>query len=378
MKIFTKNTGMAKKKRTKITLKKQKAKSDFLLAILPLILTTFGVIMIYNASVVEAFRDFQDKFFYFRFQAYWAIIGIVLMVFFSFFPHEFLKKISLPAFIITLLLLITVLIPGVGTSALGARRWLQLGSISIQPSEILKLTYVLYLSTLFSKKRNFFLFFLISFVVLFLIMLEPDLGTAVIIISSGLALFFVSGASITSLLAILSTGLLSILLLIFSSDYRRQRFFTFFNSNKDPLGASYHIRQILIALGSGGLFGLGLGRSRQKYEFLPEVTTDSIFAIIAEELGFIGGALVIITFMILLYRGFKIARNAPNEYSRLLATGIISWITIQAFINLGAMVSIVPLTGVPLPFISYGGSSLVIALVSIGILINISKHSLKD
>jgi cell division protein FtsW len=171
---------------------------------------------------------------------------------------------------------------------------------------------------------------------------------------------------------------LSILLLIFSSDYRRQRFFTFFNSNKDPLGASYHIRQILIALGSGGLFGLGLGRSRQKYEFLPEVTTDSIFAIIAEELGFIGGALVIITFMILLYRGFKIARNAPNEYSRLLATGIISWITIQAFINLGAMVSIVPLTGVPLPFISYGGSSLVIALVSIGILINISKHSLKD
>ncbi len=378
MKIFTKNTGMAKKKRTKITLKKQKAKPDFLLAILPLILTTFGVIMIYNASVVEAFRDFQDKFFYFRFQAYWAIIGIVLMVFFSFFPHEFLKKISLPAFIITLLLLITVLIPGVGTSALGARRWLQLGSISIQPSEILKLTYVLYLSTLFSKKRNFFLFFLISFVVLFLIMLEPDLGTAVSIISSGLALFFVSGASITSLLAILSTGLLSILLLIFSSDYRRQRFFTFFNSNKDPLGASYHIRQILIALGSGGLFGLGLGRSRQKYEFLPEVTTDSIFAIIAEELGFIGGALVIITFMILLYRGFKIARNAPNEYSRLLATGIISWITIQAFINLGAMVSIVPLTGVPLPFISYGGSSLVIALVSIGILINISKHSLKD
>ncbi len=371
MKIF-------KKQKKRLSLRKQKTKPDLTLFLLPVFLTVFGVIMIYNASVVEAFRDFQDKFYYLKNQAQWATIGIVFMIFFSFFPHKYLKFISLPAFVLTLLLLVAVLIPGVGIQALGARRWIKIGPTSVQPSEILKLTFVLYLSTLLSKKKNFLPFFLSSSLVLLLIMLEPDLGTAIVIISSGIAVFFISGAPILSLLAIFFTGFLGFLLLIFSSDYRRQRLFTFFNPTKDPLGASYHIRQILIALGSGGLFGLGLGRSRQKYEFLPEVTTDSIFAVIAEELGFIGASAVIICFIIIIYRGFKIAKNAPDEYSRLLATGLISWIAIQTFINLGAMVSLVPLTGVPFPLISYGGSSLVIALVSIGILINISKYSLKN
>jgi cell division protein FtsW len=363
--------------RKKLVLKKQKSKPDYLLLLLGILLTLFGVVMIYNASVVEAFRDFQDKFFYLKYQSQWAAIGFVMMILFTFLPLKLLKTISLPAFVITLFLLIAVLIPGIGIRALGASRWLKVGSFSLQPSEILKLTFILYLSNLLSKKKPFLSFFLISGLVFTLIMLEPDLGTAVVILTSGFAVFFISGASIRSLLTVFTTGLIGFVLLIFSSEYRRQRLLTFLNPTRDPLGVSYHLRQILIALGSGGLFGLGLGRSRQKYEFLPEVTTDSIFAIIAEELGFIGAALIILLFMILIYRGLKIIKNAPDDFSRLLSTGIISWLAIQTFINLSAMVSLVPLTGVPLPFISYGGSSLVLSLVAIGILVNISKYSLK-
>jgi cell division protein FtsW len=165
------------------------------------------------------------------------------------------------------------------------------------------------------------------------------------------------------------------LLLIFKSAYRRQRLLTFFNPTEDPLGASYHIRQVLIALGAGGLFGIGLGQSRQKYQFLPEATSDSIFAIIAEETGFLGAVLVIIIFLAIFFRGLSIAQNAKDDFGRLLASGIVGWVGIQTLVNLAAMVSLIPLTGLPLPFVSYGGSSLIVALTSIGILLSISRFS---
>lgn len=180
-------------------------------------------------------------------------------------------------------------------------------------------------------------------------------------------------------MALVSIGIVSLLGglgLIFASPYRRVRLLTFFDIGRDPLGASYHVRQVLLALGSGGLFGLGIGASRQKYEYLPEATTDSIFAIIGEELGFIGATLLIIAFLVLIYRGIEVARKSPDQFGQLLAAGIISWIAIQTLINLAAMVAIVPLTGVPLPFISYGGSSLIITLAGVGILLNISKYQL--
>lgn len=363
-----------KRKSRKITLKPSTRKADLVLVGLVLGLTIFGVIMVGNASVVEAYRDFGDKFYYFRLQAQWAFLGILALIAASFFDYKRLKVLAIPLIIFTLLSLVLVLIPGIGSQALGARRWLKIGNLNFQPAELVKLAFVLYLAAFLSTKKQALPFLALLGVILVLIMLEPDLGTAVIVIASGMIVYFAAG---TPLLAILSLGLLGFLTgagLIFLSPYRRERFLTFLNPTRDPLGASYHIRQILLALGSGGLWGLGLGQSRQKYEYLPAVMTDSIFAVIAEELGFIGGALILLAFLVIIWRGFKIAQEAPGHFGQLLAVGITSWIGLQALINLSAMVALVPLTGVPLPFISYGGSSLIVTLAGVGILVNISKH----
>jgi len=276
--------------------------------------------------------------------------------------------------IFALLSLIVVLIPGVGTKVLGARRWLVVGPVRFQPAEFAKLAFVLYLSTFWSSKRSLWPFLIILVVLLGLIMLEPDLGTAVVLATTSLLVYFVSGAPLLSLALVGLVGLLGGAGLILLSPYRRERFSTFLNPTHDPLGASYHIRQILIAIGSGGWFGVGLGQSRQKYEYLPEVSTDSIFAVIAEELGFIGGLVILILFLILIWRGMKIAKEAPDEFGKILAVGLISWIGFQALVNLAAMVALVPLTGIPLPFISYGGSSLVLSLTGMGILANIARQ----
>jgi len=200
-------------------------------------------------------------------------------------------------------------------------------------------------------------------------------GTSVVVISTAFSLYFISGAPMMQLMSLGVAGFVGGMGLILSSPYRKQRLLTFLNPTSDPLGASYHIRQILIALGSGGLFGVGIGRSRQKFSYLPEATTDSIFAIVAEEIGFIGSALVIVIFINLIYRGIHIAKNARSPFSQLLAGGITCWIGIQTLLNLAAMVALVPLTGIPLPLISYGGSSLVTVLTGIGLLLNISRET---
>jgi cell division protein FtsW len=358
----------------KVTLKVASRKPDWVLAGLTLGLTIIGVIMVGNASVVEAFRDFGDKYYYLKLQVQWAGLGILAFVLASFFHYRFLERLAPLLMIAAIVLLAVVLIPGVGTQIGGARRWLIFGSFRFQPAEITKLAFVLYLAAFLTKKQKALPFLILSALIVGLVMLEPDLGTTVVIITSGLVVYFASGAPLMAILGFLTLGLLGGLGLIYFSPYRRERLLTFFNPGRDPLGASYHIRQILLALGSGGLLGLGLGQSRQKYEYLPAVMTDSIFAVIAEELGFIGGALILLAFLLIIWRGFKIALEAPDRFGQLLAVGITAWIGLQALINLAAMVALVPLTGVPLPFISYGGSSLVVALAGMGILINISKH----
>ena len=379
---------MLKRSKSKVTLKSAFYRPDWLLIFLVLGLTVFGVIMVGNASVVEAYRDFGNKFYYFRLQTFWAILGLSAFFVFSFFDYRRLKKITIPLMLFSLFSLIVVLIPGLGTKVLGARRWLVLGPLTFQPAELAKLSFILYLATFlsnknlspeatepcFSNKRKLWPFLVILGVLLGLIMLEPDLGTAVVLAATSLVVYFVSGAPLLSLTLVGLTGILAGVGMILFSPYRRERLSTFLNPTHDPLGASYHIRQILLALGSGGLWGLGLGQSRQKYEYLPAVMTDSIFAVIAEELGFIGGAAILLAFLFIIWRGFKIAQGAPDRFGQLLAVGITAWIGLQALINLAAMVALVPLTGVPLPFISYGGSSLVVTLAGMGILINISKY----
>jgi len=365
---------MSNRFRQKVVLKNPLNKPDWLIIGLTLGLTIFGIIMVGNVSVLKAYQDFGDKFHYLRLQIYWALLGIGAFFVTSLLNYNFWKKVAIPLIIFSLITLILVLIPGIGTQALGARRWLGFGFFSFQPAELAKLSFIFYLSSFFSKKKNIWPFLAILGILVGLIMLEPDLGTTVVLAATGLSIYFISGAPIFAIGLIALFSILSGVGLIITSSYRKERLLTFFDPSRDPLGASYHIRQVLIAIGSGGLFGVGLGQSRQKYEYLPEVTTDSIFAIIAEEIGFIGGVIILGLFLLLVWRGFRIAKEAPDEFGKLLAVGITSWIGFQALINLCSMVALVPLTGIPLPFISYGGSSLVLSLVAMGILVNISKQ----
>lgn len=359
-----------------VSLKSQDKRIDRIIFFLAIGLTLFGILMVYNASVAVAFRNFDDKYFFARQQALWGTIGLVALFFASKFPYQKLRKIITPLMFLTLLSLILVLIPGVGTQALGARRWLVLAGLNFQPAELAKLVAIIFIAAYLTKKgRKVNLWLLMMFLV-GLILIEPDLGTAVILAGTSLSLYFVSGGSLITLFITGILGLVAGIGLILFSPYRRERLLTFLDLSRDPLGASYHVRQVLLALGSGGLFGLGIGASRQKYEYLPEAMTDSIFAIIGEELGFIGATLLIVAFLTLIFRGIEVARKAPDDFGQLLAAGITAWIAIQTLINLAAMVAIVPLTGVPLPFLSYGGSSLIITLTGVGILLNISKYQL--
>lgn len=338
-----------------------------------ILVAIFGLIAIYDASVVDAYKTFNDKFHYVKQQGSWLILGIIASIIVSNLPTKFLKKIAPIGLILTILLLILVLIPGIGSKFLGARRWLIFGPIVIQPSEILKISLILYLSHWLEKPREITKFISLIGFCLLLIMLQPDLGTALIVVGSSFLVYYLSGAPIKYILYFSTFLLASVLLLITISPYRMNRVKTFLDPTADPLGASYHINQILYGIGSGGWTGVGLGMSRQKYAFLPEATTDSIFVIIAEEVGFMGSLFIISILIYLLMSSFKVATKAVDRFDFLLASGISLLFLVQIFINLSSMVALVPLTGVPLPFISYGGSSLVSNFIALGLLINIAK-----
>lgn len=369
-------------KRLSISLNPQSRGIDKQLLFVVLALVVFGVVMVANSSVVEAERNFGDKFFYARQQVLWALIGLTGLFFFAKFPHQKLERFAALIFWGTVGLLVLVLVPGMGVKVLGASRWLRLGPLVVQPAELAKFSLILCLAKILTGKNkasplgSLFAFLFLTATVVGLLIAQPDLGTSIVIAATAAVVYFTSGAPISYFLMLVPLALVSFLALIFSSTYRRERLLTYLNPSIDPQGASYHIRQVLIALGSGGLFGVGLGQSRQKYLFLPEASTDSIFAVIGEELGFLGASVVLLAFVFIIYKGFTIAAKSSNDFSKLLAVGISSWIAIQAFVNLGAMVSLLPLTGIPLPFISYGGSSLVVTLSAIGVLLNISKSSL--
>jgi len=360
-----------------IKLKSQQAKPDRWLFFLTLFLVIFGLLMVFDASFVMAVQTFSDKFHYFRLQCLWAFLGLVFLIFASLVNYHFWKKISFPLFLFSLILLILVLIPGIGLKIWGGRRWLGIGEFYFQPSELAKTTFVIYLASMFEKKRNFGQFLFLVGLVGLLVILEPDLGTSLILIFSAFVVFFVSGARLKEIFSFAFLSLIAIMIFIFTSSYRLSRFKAFLNPKNDSLNTSYHLRQVILALGSGGWLGRGIGQSRQKYLFLPDAASDSIFAVIGEEFGFLGATGLIIVFWLILARGIKISLEAEDRFGEILAAGLTSIIFIQSFLNLGSMVSLVPLTGVPLPLISYGGSSLLITLFNIGILLNISKYKTK-
>lgn len=352
------------------------SKVDFQLLICIGALLIFGLIMVYDAAVVQAFKDFGDKYYYIKQQLIWMGLGIITMVFFTFFNYQFLRKLALPMLIGALILLLAVFIPGLGYSAGGAHRWLNLGPVNIQPAEIIKLASIIFFASLFEKKVRSFPFFSLVFVVSFIVgVLQRDLGSTIVFFLTSVFIYYFAGAPIKYIFSLLPISIIGFLFFVLSSPYRKNRVLAFLDPFADPQGYSYHISQVLIAIGSGGLFGLGIGQSRQKFEYIPEVTTDSIFAVVGEELGFAGAMFLISLFVYLVYKGFKITQNCEEPFGELLAFGLTCWLGLQTIINLGAMVSIFPLTGVPLPFISYGGSALLANLMAVGILLNISKKS---
>ncbi len=350
------------------------AAPDWVIGLIVVALVAFGVLMVFDASLAEAYHEIGDKWYFIRNQSQYALVGFFVVLVALVFPLKKLEKLALPLMVSAIFFLIIVLIPGVGLKIQGARRWLDFGFTRFQPSEYAKLASIIYLSSWFAKPRPARSFFVLLAGLIGLIMLEPDMGTTLVVIGTAAIMYFLSGVPMVKILKLAVIGLAGLISLIILSPYRMDRVKTFLNPMHDPLGVSYHARQVLISLGSGGLSGTGLGRSRQKFQYLPEASTDSIFAVVGEELGFIGGFILILCLSLIILRGFEHVKRIPDKFIANLAAGIITWFTVQVVLNLMAMVALVPLTGVPLPLISYGGSSLVTMLAGIGLLLNASRY----
>lgn len=338
--------------------------------------------MVYSSSAVSAYVNFNDSYYFLKRQIIWVTIGIIAMLITINIDYHAWKKFGTPILIVTIVLLSLVLVPGFGKVVNGARRWLGFGSLYLQPSEIAKLSMVLFSSASLAgqqeKIRSFFKGLLPQLIILLfvfgLILKEPDLGTALAIGGTIFILLFAAGAKLSHLTSLGVVGVIGIIAAIILEPYRLKRLLAFSNPWADPLDTGYHIIQSLYALGSGGLFGVGLGRSREKFLYLPEPHTDFIFAILGEELGFIGTITIILLFFLFAWRGYKIAISAPDIYGSLLAAGLTTMIVMQALMNIAVVTASMPVTGIPLPFISFGGSALIFTLAGVGILLNISRY----
>jgi cell division protein FtsW len=343
-----------------------------------------GLLILASASAAQSIGNFNSVGYYTLKQLLnGGLIGIAAFMATQWISYRFWKKMALPLIIISFILLTFLFIPELSLAVGGARRWLDLGPITFQPSEILKLSFIIYLASWLDARRKDVSSFsygfvpfslMLSIIGMFLIM-QPDIGTLGVVAFTAALLYFLGGGRISQIVTIASLGLIILYFLVQLAPYRLDRILVFWNPNLDPQGIGYQINQAFIAIGSGGFWGLGFGKSIQKYNYLPESMTDSIFAIFAEEMGFLGVLLIIAAFGGLLWRGMVIAKNASDIFGKLLASGIVLGIIVQAFINMAAISGLLPLTGIPLPFVSYGGTSFAVTLASIGILMNISKHT---
>jgi cell division protein FtsW len=347
-------------------------------------LVAIGVVMVYSASSARSYISTTDPASQGLQQGIWAVLGLVAMVAASRVDFRLLRYAAIPFFVLTMALLAVVLIPGIGTAAFGSRRWLFLPGIGgFQPAELAKLAICLYLAHWLDRRGSEARSLsngLLPFVILvapgfLLIALEPDLGTAGVYMAAALAIFFMAGANLLYLSAIAAAVVGAAYLMVTSTPYQLQRIEGFLDPFRDPLHTGYNVVQALMALALGGITGAGLGASRQKFFYLPAPSTDFIFAIIGEEWGLIGTITVLALFVVLAYQGYRIAIHAPDTFSGLLAAGITTWLVVQACINMMVVTALLPVTGIPLPFISYGGSALIINLVAVGILLSISRET---
>ncbi|WP_038813312.1 stage V sporulation protein E [Bacillus anthracis] len=356
---------------------------DFILIIVTLALLTIGMIMVYSASAVWASYKMGDSFFFAKRQLLFAGLGVVAMFFIMKIDYWVWRTYSKVILLVCFILLILVLIPGVGLVRGGARSWIGIGAFSIQPSEFMKFAMIIFLAKFLAERQKLITSFkrgllpALGFVFLAfgMIMLQPDLGTGTVMVGTCIIMIFISGARVFHFAMFGLLVVAGFVGLIASAPYRMKRITSYLDPWSDPLGSGFQIIQSLLAIGPGGLFGLGLGQSRQKFLYLPEPQTDFIFAILSEELGFIGGSFVLLLFSLLLWRGIRIALGAPDLYGTFLAVGIVAMIAIQVMINVGVVTGLMPVTGITLPFLSYGGSSLTLMLMAVGVLLNISRHS---
>jgi cell division protein FtsW len=347
------------------------------------LLLVFGLLILFSASFMTGAKKFNDPSYYLREQFFKGIlIGILGFLIFLRIPLEFLKKYSFLFLIFSIGLLILVFFPKFGFTHSGSTRWLSLGPITFQPSEILKLSFIIYLASWFASRQKelrgfsngFLPFLIITGMVGFLLLMQPNMGTFIIIAISAATVYFVAGGKLSHLLIMILIGVLVLAGFVFLKPYAAERFAVFLNPQKDTSGTAYQINQALAAVGIGGLTGIGIGQNLVS-PYLPETIGDSIFAVLGEKLGLFGVSFSIILYLLLAVFGYKIAMKSPDYFSKLLVVGITSWIVAQSFINMAAISGLVPLTGVPLPFMSYGSSGLVVGLAGVGLIANISRHT---
>ncbi len=353
------------------------------LVIITSTIVVFGLIMLSSASLVVSYTKYGDSYYFLKRQIFGLFLGIIAYWIFSRIDYHFWRKYAFFMLVFSVFLLILVFIPGIAADWGTARSWIDLGFMHLQPSEFVKITFLIYLAAWLESRRDELHdfsrgigpFVLVLGVIAFLMILQPDIGTLSIIGLISLIVYFVGGGSKKHLLYIVLSGAIVLSVLLQYNDYQANRFRCLVDSDFSATDVCYQVKQSLIAVGSGGIIGRGIGASRQKFMYLPEVQNDSIFSIVGEETGLIFSSILVILYILLFYRGFLIARQAPDNYGSLLTVGLVSWITLQALINIGGMINILPMTGVPLPLISYGGSAMIATLAAVGIVVNISKQT---
>jgi cell division protein FtsW len=355
---------------------------DLVLVVVVFALTLIGIAMVYSASGIKALDALEDPRYFLGWQSLWAALGLVGMLAATRIDYHRYRVLALPVMALAITLLVAVLIPSVGTSVNGAARWLRAGPVGLQPAEFAKLALILYLAFWLGARRDRIArggttvgFVVITGLILALVFAEPDLGTAIVIGGVALAMYFVAGARLWMFAALAMLSGVLALAGALAHPERVERLMTFIDPWKDPRDAGYQAIQALYGLALGGLSGEGLGAGREKFGFLPFPYTDSIFAILGDELGMIGTLAVIMLFLVLAYRGVRIALRAPDASGALIATGVTTWLVFQAWVNMAVVASLIPMTGITLPFISYGGSSLCVGLIAVGILLNVGRQA---
>lgn len=348
-------------------------------------LVVVGLLALASAGTAVGLDRFGDAYYFVKHQAVFGLIpGMAGFLLFSRIPYQFWKRNALWLLIASLVFLILVFIPGLAAGIGTAHSWVSVGGwFTFQPSEFVKLTFLFYLAALLERRaadpnshpsEGLGAFLLSLGAVMVLLALQPDVGTMSIVAAQAMAVYFVAGAPLPYVFGLLAAGAGTLFLLIKAAPYRTARFMTFLNPELDPQGVGYHINQALLAIGSGGLLGLGYGHSRQKFQYLPEVVNDSIFAVFAEELGFVACLVLLGLFLWLLQRILAVAKASPDAFGKYVCVGIGTWVIIQAFVNIGSMVALMPMTGLTLPFVSYGGTSLAVLLSAMGVVANISRY----